>query len=180
MADEKLKEDPADGDAEAPEGEVAPKKSKKKLIIIGLAALLVIGGGAGVYFSGALKSHSSENAEASHESASEGHGEGKPGESVFVDLPEFLVNLNTSSRQASFLKLTVALELFSPSDSPAIEAKLPRVVDSFNVYLRELRATDLYGSAGVYRLREELLVRVNKTVEPIKVKDILFKQILVQ
>ena len=182
MADkpEDVKEEPREETPEGQEGEGAPKKSKKKLIIIGaLAALLIIGGAAGAYFGGFIGKHAEGGEEGGHEAAAE-HGEAKAGEPVFVDLPEFLVNLNTSSRQTSFLKLTVSLELASMEDSKNLQAKLPRVIDSFNTYLRELRATDLYGSAGVYRLREELLVRVNKAVEPIKVKDILFKQILVQ
>ena len=40
---------------------------------------------------------------------------------------------------------------------PRIEAVMPRIVDNFQIYLRELRLEDLRGSAGIYRLREELL-----------------------
>ena len=47
-------------------------------------------------------------------------------------------------------------------------------------YLRELRLEDLQGAAGVYRLREELLVRVNQAVRPAKVNDVLFKDMLIQ
>ena len=56
----------------------------------------------------------------------------------------------------------------------------PRIIDNFQVYLRELRVEDLRGSAGIYRLREELLARVNNAVHPTKVKDVLFKDMLVQ
>jgi len=61
-----------------------------------------------------------------------------------------------------------------------MEANKPRIVDTFNTYLRELRTSDLSGSAGIYRLREELMARLNKTVEPGIVKDILFSEIIVQ
>ena len=167
----------AEENAQGQEGE-APKKSKKKLIILAALIGVLVLGGLGAYFSGVLGGHDKGEVATNGE---EGHGGGgKAGESVYFDLPEFLVNLNTTSRQTSFLKMTVALELSSPEDAKNIEAKLPRIVDSFNTYLRELRVADLYGSAGVYRLREELLVRVNKSAEPIKVKDILFKQFLVQ
>ncbi len=169
-------ETPAEGEAEA------PKKSKKKLIIIIVAVLvLLIGAGAGAYFGGFIGGKHAEGEKTEEEAkAGEGHEGEKHGAPVFYELPEFLVNLNTTSRQASFLKMTISLELASEEDKVALEAKLPRVLDSFNTYLRELRATDLYGSAGIFRLREELLTRVNKAVEPIKVNDILFKQILVQ
>ena len=38
---------------------------------------------------------------------------------------------------------------------------MPRVMDAFQTYLRELRPSDLDGSAGLYRLKEELTRRVN-------------------
>ena len=61
-----------------------------------------------------------------------------------------------------------------------IEELIPRVVDNFQTYLRELRLDDLRGSAGMYRLREELLTRINIAVEPAKVKAVLFKEMIVQ
>ncbi len=57
---------------------------------------------------------------------------------------------------------------------------LPRVVDSFQVYMRELRIEDLDGSAGMFRIKEELLSRVNAAVYPIEINDILFKEMLIQ
>ena len=47
-------------------------------------------------------------------------------------------------------------------------------------YLRELRPADLEGSAGLFRLKEELLRRINLSVYPAKVEGVLFKEILVQ
>ena len=46
--------------------------------------------------------------------------------------------------------------------------------------MRELRVNDLEGSAGLYRLREELLRRVNVAVYPAKIDAVLFKDIVVQ
>jgi flagellar FliL protein len=57
---------------------------------------------------------------------------------------------------------------------------MPRIIDNFQVYLRELRLDDLRGSAGIYRLREELLMRVNTAAQPVHVKDVLFREMLVQ
>lgn len=175
--DEEALED-VDPDAEGEDG--GKKKSKKKLIMIIVVLLLLGGGGAGVYFSGIL-------------GGGEPHGEGgevtdadiaaameKAKEKHYYELPEFLVNLNTSSRQSSFLKMEIILELVSPKDEALIEANMPRINDSFNTYLRELRPSDLYGSAGLYRLREELLDRVNKIIAPAAINDILFKNVLIQ
>lgn len=170
---------PAEAGAEG-EGEGAPKKKKlgkKKLIIIVAVVLLLAGGGAGAYFSGLL---GGGHEEGGGESASDATVVAVPGQPVYYSLPELLVNLGSGGKQASFLKMTVALELGAAEDVQTVEANLPKILDNFNTYLRELRTSDLSGSAGLYRLREELLVRLNKTLTPIKVVDIHFKEIIVQ
>ena len=71
--------------------------------------------------------------------------------------------------------------MFSKSeDQKVLEQVLPRVVDNFQVYLRELRAEDLRGSAGLYRLREDLLSRAQTAAAPADVRDVLFKEMLIQ
>ena len=171
------KEAPAEGEALAIEGASEGKNKKKKMIIIIAAVLvLLIGGGAGAYFMGLFGGEKHE-AEGEH---AEGKKEGEHAGPVYFNLPEFLVNLNSGGKQASFLKATVVIELGSPEDQKAVEANLPRILDVFNTYLREMRPADLVGSAGIFRLREELLTRINKTVAPVKVNDVLFKEILVQ
>ena len=77
----------------------------------------------------------------------------------------------------ALLKFKVALEVAGSEGRPEIQPLLPRVEDAFQVFVRELRASDLEGSAGVYRLREELLRRVNIAVYPAKVDAVLFKEI---
>ena len=99
---------------------------------------------------------------------------------MFYDVPEMLVNLNTTERKATYLKISIALEVDRQSAIEALEEKLPRVMDNFQVYLRELRVEDLSGSAGLFRLKEELLHRVNNAIEPARVEDVLFKEMLVQ
>jgi len=78
------------------------------------------------------------------------------------------------------LKIRVSLELSNADDIPRIQSVMPRIMDNFQVYLRELRIEDLKGSVGMYRLREELLARVNAAVAPAKVRDVLFKEMLIQ
>lgn len=171
-------------EAEAPEEEVPategeaaaePTKSRKKIIIIGvLAILLLVGGGLGAYFSGMF-------GESEKKVAVELGPDGKPIEkAIFYTLPEFLVNLNSSGKgNPNFLKTTVILEVAHKDDIAKIEGNLPRLIDSVNTYLRELRPSDLAGSAGIQRLREELLLRANKTLVDVKINDVLFKEIIV-
>ncbi len=99
---------------------------------------------------------------------------------LYYELPSFLVNLNSGEKRTSFLKMTVTLELASAEDQVKIDEVMPRITDSFNTYLRELRSPDIAGSAGLHRLREELLLRINEISQPAKVNDILFKEIIVQ
>ncbi len=177
-AEEKEAVKPAEGEdgeqAEGAEGAAKPKKSKKKLIIFAaLGLLILIGAGAGAYFAGLIGGHASGEGEDAQA--------GNPADKiVFYTLPDFLVNLNTGSKSSSFLKATVILEVAKQEDVPLIEANIPRLMDAINTYLRELRASDLSGSAGIQRLREELLIRANKSLAPVKVNDVLFKEIVVQ
>lgn len=176
MAEATIEENVEAGGAE---GEAAvdtapPASGKKKIIMfagIGVAFLLVAS--AGLYFTGMLDRFMGKK-----DAVAEAP---PPKPMVFFDLPDFLVNLNnTGNKKANFLKLSVSLQLENQEDTARIAAMMPRVIDNFQIYLRELRVEDLRGSDGIYRLREELLARVNAAVAPVKVDEVLFKEMLVQ
>lgn len=175
MAEEDL-EDGGEGGGQDAAAQSGGKR--KLLIIIVVAILLVVGGLAGAYFTGLLDPViKMVVGDPTHV---EDAVEGERGPSVFYELPSMTVNLNTGGRQARFIKIQVSLELENELDKPKVEAVIARVMDNFNVYLRELRIEDLNGSAGMYRLREELLTRIRAAVAPVKVRDILFKEMLIQ
>lgn len=157
-------------EAEVVDGQApAAKKPPIMLIAIIVAVVVLLGGGGAAFFlmSGA-KSGTTEG---------EGHAEA----SGFVfNLPTMTVNLNATGGNASFMKLTIALEVADQSVMTEIQPQLAKVIDAFQVYMRELRLSDLEGSAGIYRLKEELLRRVNLAVFPQHVDAVLFKEILVQ
>lgn len=172
--DDELDEESEDEDGEGGSSDGGGKK--KLFIIIGLALLLVIGGTAAAYFTGLLQPLidmiSGDGVQQEEEAIAQ--------DAVFYDLPELLVNLSTTGRKSTFLKIRVALELEKAEDLPAVERVMPRIIDNFQVYLRELRVEDLKGSAGMYRLREELLKRVGAAIAPTKINDVLFKEMLIQ
>lgn len=184
-------EEVLEGEGEDYDGEEGEGGSKKLVLIIAGVVILLLGGGAAAYFTGMLdgvlggsKTEESKDGEDGDEYASEdGHGDEK-GKGLkkgkFLEIPTILVNLSTEDGTPRYLRLTVQLEVESSEDLSAVEAVVPRVVDQFQTYLRELRVKDLRGSAGIYRLQTELLWRVNQAASPVKVKDVLFQEILIQ
>ena len=179
--------------AEGAEGTEAPASrfTRKKLILfIVLPLLLIIGGGAGAYFTGALdkflphKVPSCENVKegdkdfAACSALQSAKNAGTPG--VFVDIQPMIVNLNSSTKQPRFLKISLKVEVEDEAEKAKLEATLPRVVDQFQMYLRELRIEDLRGTSGIYRMKIELLSRIRAAAANIKIRDVLFQEILVQ
>jgi len=167
-----------DAGAEGEDGaDGAEKKGgRKKLILIAAAALLLVGGGgAGAYFMGLLDPLLGGGGVTEEETA-----QAAPLKSLFYELPEMTVNLASSGGRAQYLKVRVSLEMTDREAMRAIPPIEPRILDAFQVHLRELRSTDLEGSMGIYRLKEELLRRVNVAVYPFKVDRVLFNEMLVQ
>ena len=164
-------------DTEAAEGAgevaevVAAPKSKLKLIVMAVAALAILGGGAATWF--LFFRHHDEEAHAEMAPP--------PKPPVYVEVPEMLVNLaGAAGDRILYLKVKVVLEVKEERQIEAIKPTMPRVTDIFQTYLRELRPSDLNGSAGLFRLKEELTRRVNTAISPMQVNAVLFKEIVVQ
>ncbi len=165
MAENELAEGAADGIEAA-----APPKGKLKLIIAGAGLLVVLGGGIGTWL--LFFHHSGEETHAEAPAA-------KP--PSFVDVPDLLVNLvGAPGERVQYLKVKLVLEVKEEKQVEAIKPSMPRVTDIFQSYLRELRPSDLNGSAGLFRLKEELTKRVNVALAPSQVSAVLFKEVVVQ
>jgi flagellar protein FliL len=159
-------------EAEGEDGKAAPAKRKLPLKLILMAAGGLVGlGGAGWGGYHFLFAGKSEAATATQV---------KP--ASFLDMPEVLVNLSGGGAgdRTQYLKVKVVLELPDQALTAQIEPMMPRLMDTFQTYLRELRPTDLDGSAGLYRLKEELTRRVNVAIAPNHINAVLFKEIVVQ
>jgi flagellar FliL protein len=164
-------------DPAAPDdGADAPKKklSGKKLIIILIPILLLFAGGGAAYFLGLIGGKEEATEEAAEPPPA------PPPPTMIYAMPDILVNLNTApTARGAFVKLTSTVEIVQEDLTP-FEESLPRVIDTLITYLRELRPEDLRGSAGLNRLREELLARIKVSAAPARVNDVLFREILVQ
>lgn len=192
---------PAEGDGvEGAEG--APKKKKmsgKMLVLfIILPAILVLGGGgAAAYLLLSKPSGEAHAEEGGGHGKAKGGGHGESAEAapvegpngttitqgegvVFVGMPEMLVNIQGPDGRPAYLKLKLTIEAPDDAAVTALTEAVPRVTDQFNGFLRELRTDDLAGSAGAYRLRLELLRRVNLAIAPVQVNAVLIEEMLVQ
>jgi flagellar protein FliL len=151
-------------------GAAAPAKKKPPMMLIAIAGVVVLLLGAGAAYFLLFSGPKPETAEVAAE-----HSQG-----FIFSLPPMTVNINTNGGPAQFMKLTIALEVANEEVMTEIQPRIAKVIDAFQVYLRELRVSDLEGSAGIYRLKEELRRRVNIAIFPQQVDSILFKEILVQ
>jgi flagellar FliL protein len=173
LEDELEDEEPEDDELEdEEEGEGKKRRFRlpklNKFVLIGAAAAIVLVLGAAAYFLFFSGGDSPATDDPLVQAA------------YYYDLPPMTVNLSPEDDQELFLKLEIALELADEQVVSQIEPNLPRVLDAFQVYLRELRKSDLEGSAGIYQLKEELRRRVNLAIYPAEVQSILFREILVQ
>lgn len=147
--------------------------ANKKLVMIGggVLALLLIGGGAAVFLSGGKPDPAAVAAQVAEQTQPT---------AFYYDLPVMILNLSTTENHAAYVKLQVSLEVADQKMLELVEPNMPRVLDAFQTYMRELRVSDLQGSAGLFRLKEELQRRINIAVYPARVDDVLFKNVIVQ
>ncbi len=201
-------EKPSEAAAEGAEGEEAAPKKKGlplKLIIIAAAALLVVGGGGGgaAYFfllkpkadaahaaDPAAKEKAEKEKKKKEKKKDEKGAEGKEGEGAgalkegpdgvyFYSMPTFQVNMQASDGRPTFMKLEVIFEIEDEEIAATIDEQMPRVQDTLQTFLRELRPEDLSGSQGTFRLRQELQRRINLMIAPAKVDKVLLGDMLI-
>ncbi len=167
------------------------KISGKKLVLfIVLPLLLLGGGGAAAYFLLFKEEPKKEDASHGGEGGGDAHATAEPAEEegsedeahppVFIELPKMQANLIMTGKKQPFMVTTLVLEVGSPEEQKLVEELQPRIENEIVTYLRSLRPEDVQGAAGLQRLREELLMRVKEAAKPAKLKDILFKEMLVQ
>lgn len=162
------------------EDEAPPKKKRggKLLLLLLLPVILLLGGGAAAYFMGLVPLPSGEV-----EAATADPGEDvtpDTSEITFVTVPDLLVNLNPTGGRLRFLKFVAALEVVGEENAAEVERLLPRVSDNMHAYLRAVDLEELGGPDAVYRVKRDLLMRVNQVVGPIEIRDVLIREMLIQ
>jgi flagellar protein FliL len=148
------------------------KWSGKRFTVVASVVLLLVAVGAGAYYFIATKTNESAKVKDAAKNTDK--------KIVYVDAPDIFVNINAGQGKSRFLKLGVTLQVSGQANADDVKANLPRIIDSFQVYLRELRAEDLNGSAGMFLLKEELMRQVNIELAPVRIENVLFKEMLLQ
>jgi flagellar FliL protein len=160
---------------EAEEASPPAKKGGRKKLLLAVPVVLVAVG-AGLWFSGVLPGLLGMKGRAPAAQSAEK----KTGAPVYLDVPELITNLNVPGRRQSYLKLHAKLELGGPEDVAPVTAAMPRILDLFQTYLRDMRPEELRGSEGSYRLREELIGRAAIAVAPAHIQNVLFEELIIQ
>lgn len=181
--------------AEQPAVAAANGRGKGKLLMLVGAAVILLGGGGGAaawwfgLFGGATPAAAeapAEGGEPHATAAAAGHDSGGQGTAAssravaFVDLPDVVVNLQPANGRMRFLKLRISLEVLGDRTAEEVRALTPRILDSFQLYLRALTVDEVSGAVGMQRLKEEMLARVHRAIEPVRIEDVLIKEMLVQ
>lgn len=185
-------------------GEAIGKKKlsgKQLVLFVVLPALVVLGGGVATYFlmlkkpeaaqaGGAdaakvEKKKDKKDAKKADKGGEKKGGDGElktsegPNGEGFLTMADILVNIATADNRPAFLKLRLTLQAKDMETIEAIEPLMPRILDQYTGFLRELRMEDVAGSAGYARIQLELLKRVNLAVAPAQVDAVLIEEMLV-
>lgn len=160
-----------DDDAEA-EGELVPDGphiKRKKLMLILLPLLIVIGISATIFF--VIRKQRADESE--KYKIVQYSKDSQDNISVFYDLPEVVTAVKGKEGNHE-LRFKLNLELANIDDLRIIEILAPKLNDVIINHTIELTTDELSGSTGLYWFKEELFYRLNVAAAPIKIKNINF------
>ncbi len=111
-------------------------------------------------------------------------GGGKKGEAVvggggFVPVPSLVVNLRDGNK-LRYLRLSVSIELSDAAAEGAVKGKMPRITDAFQMFLRTQTPESFASVGALTTVRSEMLMRVNQIDDGIKIKSVLFQELMIQ
>ncbi len=147
---------------------IASKPKNKQTLIIGATIVALLGGGGLIY-----SKFYSDTANPIQNVDDK--------KTIFVPMNEITVNLKQGiENNTSWLKVHVTLEVIGKTNYETVTKMMPKIMDVFQTYLKELRKNDLDGSFGIYKIKDEMLLRINAILYPAKIEDILFQDFMMQ
>ncbi|MBW2645646.1 MAG: flagellar basal body-associated FliL family protein, partial [Deltaproteobacteria bacterium] len=157
----------------------APTEAKAtfpiKWIIVGLLALVIIGGGAFValrYFSASDSSSSKENSAAKAEEKEVQVG-------MMYSMEPFIVNLLDKGGKR-YLKVKMELEVPDEKVSQELVIRKAQLRDTVLLLLTSKKFEDVNRLDGKFQLRNELIFRINQVLRTGKVQALYFTEFVVQ
>lgn len=176
-ADKKKKDakDEVDENEDETEGEAKPEKKGsplKLIIIIAVVLLLLGGGGAAAYF--LLVKGKSQSAEKKPDAQ---HAQMV----VFWPMEPFIVNLMDNEGER-YLKVVMQLELSDQTMVEEMKKMNPKLRDNILELLSAKTYKDMMDPLGKQRLRDEIVMRMNMTVNSSKgkVNKVYFTEFVIQ
>ncbi|MEK6801102.1 MAG: flagellar basal body-associated FliL family protein [Nitrospirota bacterium] len=172
----------------APAAPAAPAGMPMKMVLILLGGTLIVAlGGAFAMFkmmSGSSEKPTAEGAvekPAAHgEVAAKEGGHAAGGETgAIADLDPFIVNL-ADSPEVRYLKVTMKLEMDTPSAVEDVKARTPQIRDAILVLLTSLDSVTARSPQGKYKLREDVAQRINGLLPKKSVKTAYFTDFVIQ
>lgn len=101
-------------------------------------------------------------------------------EPIFIDLPAIETTLSHDASSHKRLSARIAVQVESETDAEVIRECRTELNAAVLERLKILRSTDLHGAAGLFALRDDLLVVMRRLVPPDMISDILFKELLIE
>lgn len=101
-------------------------------------------------------------------------------EDLYRRMPSLLANISNASGEGYLLKLDLNLYLASKADVPSLDRAMPKLLDGFNLYLRQMSVGDIQGEAGLRVIKTNLDAILNDIVRPRASAEFLFLGINVQ
>jgi flagellar protein FliL len=162
------------------EGKEAPETEPKKgfplnIVIIGILAVCLIGGGLYVWKSGILSKFSGKK-----EAAAEKQKESEKNEiGEIYELETFIVNLSGGTGN-NYLKVKISLELSNTELKTELEKRLPQFRDAILSLLSGKTYTEVKTLEGKSQMRAEILTTLNQYLKTGKVINVYFGDFIVQ
>ncbi|WP_421787297.1 flagellar basal body-associated FliL family protein [Hyphobacterium sp.] len=192
---EEIESEDVDGDGEdGAEGKKKPGIMKLALFI-GLPVLILLLGGTAAFLllsGGGDGEHAVADAGEHGEADASGHGGGQGNgghdEEVYIaSFPDITVSIVDARGGNAILTLSLSFEtpeedlghVLLESDGETLTLEGRRLVDQYMGFLRELRPEDLAGSAGMQRIRMELLRRAQLVLGEERVNSVLITNLLI-
>jgi flagellar FliL protein len=158
-------------------GDEAPAKGGKgKLLIIVAVVVLLGGGGAAAWFLGFIPHGGADKAEAKEE-AHEEHG--KPTVGALMPLDPFIANLADEDGKR-YLKTSIQVEFFADKVPEEFAARVPQMRDLLLTLFTSKLFSEIRTPQGKAVLRDEIINRMNRTLNHDLVKAVYFTEFIVQ